>query len=198
MTQAKDTPPVSTRPEPQPSGSAAGPAPRGTTDLVAEDPPHTRAVSRAIRRTRRAMVAERILRCFWPLAALLAIVWSALAFGLAERLAPRELAVLLALSAAGAGVLAWRGVAAFRWPHLADARARVDATLPGRPTTAAALAEAVAARIAPAAGAEVQSVDVRDAATLAPIDGPILRPAVILLAVRFGKVLLIDQRVVQP
>ena len=72
------------------------------------------------------------------------------------------------------------------------------ATLPGRPVTAAALAEAVAARIAPAAGAEVQSVDVRDAATLAPIDGPILRPAVILLAVRFGKVLLIDQRVVQP
>jgi pantoate--beta-alanine ligase len=64
--------------------------------------------------------------------------------------------------------------------------------------TAATLAEAVAARIAPAPGAEVQSVDVRDAATLAPIDGPIRRPAVILLAVRFGKVLLIDQRVVQP
>ena len=133
MTQAKDTPPVSTRPEPQPSGSAAGPAPRGTTDLVAEDPPHTRAVSRAIRRTRRAMVAERILRCFWPLAALLAIVWSALAFGLAEMVALRELAALLALSAAGAGALAWRGLALFRWPHLADARARVDATLPGRP-----------------------------------------------------------------
>ena len=72
------------------------------------------------------------------------------------------------------------------------------ATLPGQPMTAAALAEAVAARIDPAPGAEVQSVDVRDAATLAPIDGPILRPAVILLAVRFGKVLLIDQRVVQP
>jgi pantoate--beta-alanine ligase len=72
------------------------------------------------------------------------------------------------------------------------------ATLPGQPMTAATLAEAVAARIAPAPGAEVQSVDVRDAATLAPIDGPIRRPAVILLAVRFGKVLLIDQRVVQP
>ena len=72
------------------------------------------------------------------------------------------------------------------------------ATLPGQAMTAAALAEAVAARIAPAPGAEVQSADVRDAATLAPIDGPILRPAVILLAVRFGKVLLIDQRVVQP
>ena len=72
------------------------------------------------------------------------------------------------------------------------------ATLPGQPMTAATLAEAVAARIAPAPGADVQSVDVRDAATLAPIDGPIRRPAVILLAVRFGKVLLIDQRVVQP
>ena len=83
-------------------------------------------------------------------------------------------------------------------PALNAALDWATATLPGRPTTAAALAEAVAARIAPAAGAEVQSVDVRDAATLAPIDGPILRPAVILLAVRFGKVLLIDQRVVQP
>ena len=51
------------------------------------------------------------------------------------------------------------------------------ATLPGQPMTAATLAEAVAARIAPAPGADVQSVDVRDAATLAPIDGPIRRPA---------------------
>lgn len=133
MTQADDTPPVPPRPEPQRPGAAAGAAPRDAAGPVTADPPHSRAVARAVRRTRRAMVAERTLRCFWPLAALLAVVWSALAFGLAERLAPRELAVLLALSAAGAGVLAWRGVAAFRWPHLADARARVDATLPGRP-----------------------------------------------------------------
>ena len=83
-------------------------------------------------------------------------------------------------------------------PALNAALDWATATLPGQPMTAAALAEAVAARIDPAPGAEVQSVDVRDAATLAPIDGPILRPAVILLAVRFGKVLLIDQRVVQP
>ena len=83
-------------------------------------------------------------------------------------------------------------------PALNAALDWASATLPGQPMTAAALADAVAARIAPAPGAEVQSVDVRDAATLAPIDGPIRRPAVILLAVRFGKVLLIDQRVVQP
>jgi pantoate--beta-alanine ligase len=46
--------------------------------------------------------------------------------------------------------------------------------------------------------ANVQSVDVRDAATLAVIKGSIKRPVVVLLAVRFGDVLLIDQRVVTP
>jgi pantoate--beta-alanine ligase len=46
--------------------------------------------------------------------------------------------------------------------------------------------------------ADVQSVDIRDAATLASIAGALTRPAVILLAVKFGKVLLIDQRVVTP
>jgi pantoate--beta-alanine ligase len=46
--------------------------------------------------------------------------------------------------------------------------------------------------------ADVQSVDIRDAETLAPVAGPLTRPAVLLLAVRFGQVLLIDQRVVPP
>jgi pantoate--beta-alanine ligase len=46
--------------------------------------------------------------------------------------------------------------------------------------------------------ADVQSVDIRDAETLAPVAGSLTRPAVILLAVRFGQVLLIDQRVVSP
>ena len=46
--------------------------------------------------------------------------------------------------------------------------------------------------------ANVQSVDVRDAATLANVKGQITTPVVVLLAVRFGDVLLIDQRVVSP
>lgn len=46
--------------------------------------------------------------------------------------------------------------------------------------------------------ATIESVDVRDAATLAKIEGLIERPAVILLAARFGDVLLIDQRVADP
>ena len=46
--------------------------------------------------------------------------------------------------------------------------------------------------------ADVQSVDIRDAETLEPINGPITRPAVILLAVTFDPVLLIDQVVITP
>jgi pantoate--beta-alanine ligase len=46
--------------------------------------------------------------------------------------------------------------------------------------------------------ANVQSVDLRDAGTLGPVTGRLTRPAVVLLAVRFGGVLLIDQRVIAP
>ena len=46
--------------------------------------------------------------------------------------------------------------------------------------------------------ADVQSVDIRDAETLELINGPITQPAVILLAVTFDPVLLIDQFVITP
>jgi pantoate--beta-alanine ligase len=46
--------------------------------------------------------------------------------------------------------------------------------------------------------ANVQSVDLRDAETLAPVLGRPKQPVVVLLAVRFGAVLLIDQRVIAP
>ncbi|WP_323020758.1 pantoate--beta-alanine ligase [Pararhodobacter sp.] len=64
--------------------------------------------------------------------------------------------------------------------------------------TASRLRAWVAANIGANPRADLQSADIRDAATLATISGPLQRPAVILLAVRFGKVLLIDQRVVTP
>ncbi|RCW85209.1 pantoate--beta-alanine ligase [Phyllobacterium bourgognense] len=43
---------------------------------------------------------------------------------------------------------------------------------------------------------EIESVDIRDARTLDPVSGKFKQPVVILLTVRFGKVRLIDQRVV--
>ena len=64
--------------------------------------------------------------------------------------------------------------------------------------TASRLRAWVAANIGANPRADLQSADIRDAETLASISGPLQRPAAILLAVRFGKVLLIDQRVVTP
>ncbi len=64
--------------------------------------------------------------------------------------------------------------------------------------TASRLRSHVRARLEAESRARVQSVDIRDAATLEPVSGPLTRPAVILLAVSFGQVFLIDNRVVHP
>ncbi|WP_298819163.1 pantoate--beta-alanine ligase [uncultured Roseibium sp.] len=62
----------------------------------------------------------------------------------------------------------------------------------------AALEKAVRQELAKAPSGEIKSVDIRDAETLAELGGRLDRPAVVLLAVRFDTVLLIDQRVVAP
>ena len=54
----------------------------------------------------------------------------------------------------------------------------------------------VRAMIAAEPRASIQSVDLRDAETLAPVRGKLTRPAVLLLAVKFGDVLLIDNKVI--
>ena len=41
-------------------------------------------------------------------------------------------------------------------------------------------------------------MDIKDAETLIPVEGAFTRPVVILLAVQFGKVPLIDHRVIEP
>lgn len=62
----------------------------------------------------------------------------------------------------------------------------------------AALRAAIARRLATAPLAEVRSIDLRRAADLGPVSGRPRVPLVALLAVRFGPVLLIDQRVLTP
>ncbi len=52
--------------------------------------------------------------------------------------------------------------------------------------------------LADAPSGKVESVDFRDATTLAPVEGSLASATVVLLAVRFGSVLLIDQRVIAP
>lgn len=66
------------------------------------------------------------------------------------------------------------------------------------PTTAQNLNKLIKSSLEAVASASVQSVDIRDAETLAPVRGLIKRPVVALLAVRFGSVLLIDQRILTP
>ena len=80
---------------------------------------------------------------------------------------------------------------------LSAALARAEA-LVSRGTTARTLDRAVSAFITSEPRADLQSVDVRDALSLAALRGRIVAPVVVLLAVRFGNVLLIDQRVVTP
>ncbi len=60
------------------------------------------------------------------------------------------------------------------------------------------LLAAVRSVLSEARSGKIESIDIRDAETLAELSGTLDRPAVVLLAVRFGSVLLIDQRVVSP
>ena len=92
--------------------------------------------------TRGAMVLERVLRGFWPAFSLFAFGFAALAFRLHDFIPPD-----LFLWGAGAWLLGLvvTGVRAglrMRWPSLAEAMARVDARLEGRPL--ATLADRIA------------------------------------------------------
>ncbi len=90
-------------------------------------------LARVIRRSRVAMALESFTRAFWPLGSALAVTWAALAFGLAEVATRNQLLAAIGLAGLVVLVLLVWGVRRFRWPSAAAARARVDATLPGRP-----------------------------------------------------------------
>jgi pantoate--beta-alanine ligase len=61
-----------------------------------------------------------------------------------------------------------------------------------------ALRRAVVSMLSSEPLAQVEAVDIRDAATLAKVSGNIAAPAVVLLTVKFSKVRLIDNRVIRP
>lgn len=82
------------------------------------------------------MALESFTRSFWPLGSAVAAVWAALAFGLAEVLTRHQLIAFLAVAGLAAVVLLVHGLRRFRWPSEDAVRARVDATLPGRPLAA--------------------------------------------------------------
>ncbi len=82
------------------------------------------------------LLAERLVRAFWPLWTLLAALAAAAMLGLQDHLM-FEVATGAGIAAIlGAVTLLVVGLARFRWPRRAEALARLDAALPGRPLQA--------------------------------------------------------------
>lgn len=91
------------------------------------------------------LVAERVLRAFWPVLSLLAACAALLMLGVQDVVPVEIVWVVGALGSLGLIILAARGIARCRFPRRADAMARLDATLPGRPLAALADNQAVGA-----------------------------------------------------
>ncbi len=89
------------------------------------------------------LLAERLVRAFWPLWTLLATLAAALMLGLHDTLRFEIAAGLLMAAALGAAALLVVGLARFRWPRRGEALARLDAALPGRPLQALGDAQAI-------------------------------------------------------
>jgi uncharacterized protein (TIGR02302 family) len=98
-----------------------------------------------LRLTFAGMLAERVVRAFWPLWTVLLIALAALMLGLQDSL-PLEavwgLGVLVILGALGAAV---SGLRQFHWPTSAEVLDRLDRTLPGRPIAAISDTQAIGA-----------------------------------------------------
>ena len=93
-------------------------------------------VGRALVLTRAGMWWEQLARAFWPLVVVATLVFAALGFGLVQDLPRLWLIGFMAFAAvAGLGALVM-GLRRFARPTAAAVRARVDATLPGKPLSA--------------------------------------------------------------
>ena len=102
-----------------------------------------RRLRRPLALTRLGMTAERLARAFWPAWTVALLALAALMMGAHEALAVEAVWALgLAAGLGLAAALGWGGWR-FRMPSRAEARERLDATLPGRPIAALADRDAV-------------------------------------------------------
>lgn len=95
-----------------------------------------RSLKWRLRLTRWSLLVERVARSFWPL-----IAWALAFFAIARLglLLNASQGVAIAVLGAGAVGFLWlfaKGARSFEWPTAAQAKARLDATLPGRPLEA--------------------------------------------------------------
>lgn len=104
--------------------------------MTERDDPILDRIAWPLRLTLAGIWCERAVRAFWPLWTILLIALSALAFGAQDWL-PIEVVWIGLVAALGGGVAALvGGLRAFRRPTRADALARLDTALPGRPISA--------------------------------------------------------------
>lgn len=86
--------------------------------------------------THAGMLAEQVMRAFWPFFSVLMAILAALMLGLHDLVGVETVwgvAVLAVIAVIGAGVL---GIRRFHLPRRAEALVRLDETLPGRPIQA--------------------------------------------------------------
>ena len=98
-----------------------------------------------VRLTRLGMVAEQVVRCFWPLWTVVFLALTPVLMGWHE-VVPLEVlwAAGVVTAVAVVAALIW-GALRFRWPLRAEALARVDEALPGQPIAAVADVQAIGA-----------------------------------------------------
>jgi len=102
-----------------------------------------RRLRRPLTLTWAGLIAERLVRAFWPLWSVLAAVAAALILGLHEVLPVEAVWIGVVLAGMGALVFMVWGAWRFRWPRRQEALARIDSALPGRPLAALADAQAI-------------------------------------------------------
>lgn len=109
-----------------------------------------------LRLTRWGMLAERLTQAFWPVPVILFATLAIIFFGALDAVSIEVAwagAVLIVVALVAALVL---GARRFHWPSRAEAAARLDATLPGRPISALATVSPSAKGTRPRSGSGVR------------------------------------------
>lgn len=110
-----------------------------------QNPDQMRHLRQPVRWTRLGMVAENVVRCFWPLWTILFLILAPLMMGWQDLLPLEVLWALAAIAAIGLGAAIFWGWRRFEMPTVTHALARVDAAMPGRPIAAVADVQAIGA-----------------------------------------------------
>ncbi|MEO9781214.1 MAG: TIGR02302 family protein [Sedimentitalea sp.] len=99
-------------------------------------PPILHALRLPLVLTRGGMLAERLLRCFWPLISLVLLVLALLMLGVQDHVPVEAVWATGVVAVVGAGAALIYAFRQFHWPARGEALARLDETLPGRPIQA--------------------------------------------------------------